>query len=405
MARAALRQWVPAHEGISLLERAVADLDESVRLRPHAGETLFHRAEIGAELARLYHARGRWGDERRLRLQSAEDHGRVRHMRPDWLLPILLQAAEYTALARLGDEPGDRLREAIDNASAVLTREPRNAQAALVRADARLAAACRFGDADDERARLVWKQAEADFESATAMVGLRNREEVHAVFAQAQATWADVLSHTGAPEEARQLWMAALTGLERAVDDDPRDPGRLLARADVLLHLAALAPDAAGERRQQALGDIQAVLEQDPESAAAFALRAVARLETGTDAADVLGDVGRARRLAPEDGRILASERRVLLRLAASATGDDRAMLLHQLLENCAASLRLRPDDARTHLDQARALHLAGRAQAAYAALEQALRLAPGLRHAVRSDPVWADVAHGDGFRRLVGAD
>ncbi len=405
MARAALRTWVPAAQGLGLLEAALADLDESVRLRPHAGEAIFHRAEVASELARLYHAKGRWRDEQRLRRQSVEDHRRVRQMRPDWTLPLVLQAVELTALAKLGDDAGERLRQAIDDASTVLAREPRNAQAALVRADARLAAACRFGDADDQRARLVWNQAEADFQSAVAMVGLRNREEVKAAFAQGQAAWAEVLQRTGEPGEALVLWKEALDGLERAVDDDPRDPTRLLARAGVLVQLATHAPDHAAEWRQQALADIEGVLESDPESPWALALRALARLGEGGRDEALLADVRQARRLAPEDERILAAERRVLLQLAPAEGGDTRAAILHQVLENCAEALRLRADDARAHLDQARALHLAGRAQAAYRALEQALRLAPALRHEVRQDPVWADVAHGDGFKRLVGAD
>ncbi len=405
MARAALRPWVPPAQGQGLLEAALADLDESIRLRPHAGEAIFHRAEVSAELARLYHARGRWRDEQRLRRQCVEDHRRVRQMRPDWLLPLLLQAMEQTALAKLGDDAGERLRQAIDNASSILAREPRNAQAALVRADARLAAACRFADQGDERARLVWKQAEADFQSAIAMVGLRNREEVQAAFAQAQATWAEALHHTGAPGEGLQLWREALDGLDRAVDDDPRDTHRLLARADVLVHLATHAADGADLRLQQALADLQTVLESEPESPRALALRALGRLGEGGDAQAVLADVRQARRLAPEDQRILAAERKILLRLAPAAEGDTRAALLHHVLANCTEALGLRADDARVHLDQARALHLAGRAQGAYAALEQALRLAPALRHEVRKDPVWADVSHGDGFKRLVGAD
>lgn len=405
MARAGLRAALPPQEGVALLEQALADLDASIALRPHAGEAIFHRAELHAELARLFHRLGRWSDERRMRLACAADHAHVRQLRPDWLLPLMLEAVEHTALARLGDNPGERLRQAIDAASTVLAREPRNAQATLVRAEARLEAARRFGDADDERAPMVWKQAEADYESAMTLVGLRNREEVQAVFAQAQATWAGVLAQTGRHPEARQLWTQALEGLERAVDDDPRDLTRLLARADVRLRLAAMDPEGAGELCAQALGDIGAVLELDAGAASALALRAEARLLAGMEAPPILADIEHARQLAPEDGRILAAERRILLGLARRQTGDARAFLLRGVLQNSEFALQLRADDARAHLDQARALQLAGRAQAAYAALEQALRLAPGLRHEVRQDAIWADVAQGAGFRRLVGAD
>ncbi len=403
MARAALRPWVPTAEGAGLLEQALEDLDASVRLRPHAGEAIFHRAEVSTELARIYHARGRRTDELRLRLQGVADLGRVRRLRPDWSLPLLLQAVEDTALARLGDAPRERLRSAIDNASTVLSAEPRNAQAALVRADARLAAACTFGISGDQRAGLVWKQAEADFQSAMAVVGLRNREEVLAGYAQAQAAWAEVLFRGGATAQAIELWHEALEGMERAVDDDPQDRERLLTRAGILLALAEREEQGAEERRQRALADAETVLETDPESAWALALRALARIEDPASTDSVLADARQARGRAPEDDRILAAERRVFLAAAQRASGDRRAELLHAVLENCAAALAVRRDDATAHLDQARALHLAGRATAAYAALEQALRLAPTLRNEARSDPVWTDVRHGEGFRRLIG--
>ncbi len=403
LARASLRSQVPIQESSALLTQALGDLDASLELRPHAAETVFHRAQMAAELAGLQHHLGQRRQELGLRHRVLEDLAHLRQMRADGPEARLLAAATSTALARLGDSPEERAREAIDVASALLTENPRNVRASLVRAEARLAAACRFAASGDERGTLVYRQAAADYEAAMAAVGLRGREDVQATYARARMAWGVALAQGGDLEQARELLTEALEGCEQAVDDDPHDPERLLARGETQLALGELAPDGqAPARFAAAREDAQRVLELVSQGPRALALRARAELALG-QGDQALQDARAARRLAPEDRKVLRAEREALLAAALGASGDRRAQLLREALASCREALELDAREPRAHYDEARALYLAGRPAAAYQALEQALQLSPGLRIAARQEPTWADVRQEEGFRRLVG--
>ena len=421
MAHATLRAGLPDREGAGWLEKAARDLDTSLRLRPHSPEALFHRAEICSELGRLYRRLGRRVEEAQYRNRSLADCTAALELRPKWEAPILLRAMESAALTRLGEQPILRTDEAIGTLGRILERDPRNAQAILVRADVRVAAASHFATHGDARGQLVWRQALTDLEAAMDAVGLRGREEVVAVRAAARAEWADALRRAGDLDGGRDAFQRALDDFERAVDDDPADADRLAGRARTLAGLAELTvrADIAAERRGRALEDVQQALALRPGEPGLTALRAELCGQPGQREATrgALAEVDEALAHYPEHHALHTARRRLLVALAAdcgggSEAGDpaaghpetaERLEWLAAALAECDAALRRNPEDPRAHYDQARALFLAGRPAEAYAALEQALGKEPGLRHTARQDPVWGPVAQAEGFRRLVG--
>jgi tetratricopeptide (TPR) repeat protein len=411
MAQATLRIGLSGAEALACLQQALEDLDRSLQLRPHAPETLLHRAEVCSELARLYRRAGRRTLEVVHRRRSLEDGARALRLRPDWEPVLLLRCMDTAALVRLGEDPGRGIDEALGVLSRMLERSPRHAQALLVRADVRVAAACQFAARGDARASLVWRQALTDLEAAMDAVGLRGREDVVAVRAAARAEWAEALQRAGDLDGARDAWQRALDDYDRAVDDDPADAERLAGRARVHAALAELVPRAeeAEAHRRRALEDFAQALALRPGDPVLLAARAEVLCAPGTAAADLraaLEEVEAALAASPEHGPLRAARRRLLLALVGSraATGpEERAGWVARALADCEWALHEDPGDAGAHYDHARALFCADRPAESYAALEQALRKWPGLRHTARRDPVWSPVAEAEGFRRLVG--
>jgi tetratricopeptide (TPR) repeat protein len=408
MAHASLRVGRPDAEAEQALQLALADLDASLRLRPHAHETVFHRAELCLELARLHRRAGRRAAEKAAAAAALEGCAVLLRARPGWEPALLLRALAATALARLGEDPASHTDLAISSASAVLEHDPRHARALLVRAEARVIAACRLALESDARAGLVWRQALADLESASDAVGLRGREDVGALRAGARGEWGMAQWRAGALDGARDAWMRALQDFDRAVDDDPADADRLTGRARVQAGLAELAarPEERAERRRRACEDLAQAALLRPGDPTLIALRASLLAAPGAapdGAPGALAEVEEALGRAPDHPGLRAARRRLLLSLVQEAPpGEERARLLAAALAECERALREEPGDPEAHYDHARALFLGGRPAEAYAALEQAIRHAPGLRHTARHDPVWAPVAGAEGFRQLV---
>lgn len=412
MAHATLRSGLPDRDGLGWLEKAAADLDASLRLRPHSPEALFHRAEVCSEIGRLHRRAGRRAAEAEYRRRSLEDCSRALELRRHWEAPMLLRAMESAALTRLGQQPALRTDEAISDLGRILEREPRNAQAILVRADVRVATASHFARQGDARGTMVWRQALTDLEAAMDAVGLRGREDVVAVRAAARAEWAEGLRHAGDLDGARDAFQRSLDDYERAVDDDPADIERLAGRARTFAGLAELTvrEDLAAERRIRAVEDLDQALALRPGDPQLIAARAEFRTRRGTAPEQIraaLAEVDEALALAPEHESLRGARRRLLVVLAGDSGGgleaEERLEWLAAALTECESALRRNPEDAQAHYDQARVLFLAGRPAEAYAALEQALGKEPGLRHIARRDPVWEPVAQAEGFRRLVG--
>ncbi len=408
MAWASLRVGVPDAEAEGALRHALEDLDVSLRMRPHAHETQFHRAELSLELARLHRRAGRRAAEKAAAAAALDGCARLLQARPGWEPALLLRALAAAALARLGEDPADLTDLAISSASAVLEQDPRHARALLVRAEARVITACRLALQSDARAGLVWRQALADLESASDAVGLRGREDVGALRAGARGEWGLAQRRAGALDGARDAWIRALEDFDRAVDDDPVDADRLTGRARVQAGLADLAsrPDEGAERRRRAFEDLEQAAAIRPGDPNLLALRAALVASPGALPEEVgaaLREVDAALEGAPEHAALHESRRRLLLRLAMEApSAEERARHLAAALGECERAVREEPGDPQAHYDHARALFLGGRPAEAYAALEQAIRAAPGLRHTARRDPVWAPVADADGFRHLV---
>jgi len=377
----------------------------------YAPEAVFHRAEIAGELARTHRRAGRRAAEARCYHRTLDDCERALQQRPGWAAALLVRSMAATGLARLGDDPPRHTDLAIGSAGRVLERDPRNVQAILVRADARVTAACHLAAESDARAALVWRQAVADLESAVDAVGLRGREEVIAVRAGARGEWAGTQRRVGALDAARDAWVRALEDYERAVDDDPADADRLAGRGRVLAALAELAlldgrGDEAAERRRRAFDDFGQALAlrpADPNLVAARAELLAGPASSSGEARAALAELEGVLPATPDHEGARLARRHVLLRLACvAAPGEERTRWLAAALADCELALRVRPEDAGAHYDHARALFLTGQPKEAYAALEQALGRAPGLRHTARRDPVWAPVAEAEGFRRLV---
>jgi tetratricopeptide (TPR) repeat protein len=408
MAWASLRVGAPEGEAEAALGRALEDLDSSLRMRPHAYETQFHRAELSLELARLHRRAGRRGAEKAAASAALDGSAHLLRARPGWEPVLLLRALAATALARLGEDPLGLTDLAISSASAVLEQDPRHARALLVRAEARVITACHLALQSDVRAGLVWRQALADLESASDAVGLRGREDVGALRAGARGEWGLAQHRAGAIDGARDAWIRALEDFDRAVDDDPVDADRLTGRARVLAGLADLAPrpDERAERRRRAFDDLDQAAAIRPGDTNLLALRASLVAAPGAlpeELAAALKEVEGALEATPEHAALHEARRRLLLLLAMEAPpGPQRALAIAAALLECDRAVREEPADPQAHYDQARALFLGGRPAEAYAALEQAIRAAPGLRHTARQDPVWAPVADAEGFRQLV---
>ncbi len=409
MAHATLRMGAPDAEAERWLLLAVADLEASLRLRPHAHETLFHRGELHLELARLHRRQGKRGPEAAAARAALEDAQRLLRAKPGLEPALLLRSMAAAVLARLGQDPAGHADLAISSAATVLEQNPRHTRALLVRAEARVIAACNLALQADARASLVWRQALADLDSASDAVGLRGREDVGALRAGARGEWAMAQRRAGALDAAREAWLRSLEDFERAVDDDPADADRLIGRARAQAGLAELAtrPDERAARRARAAEDLAQATAIRPDDLNLLVLRAdLAAAPEGTDPGDarsMLEEVDRALGSAPDHEGLRAARRRLLLRVAAlRPPGEDRAACVAAAMAECERAVRDAPADALAHYDHARALFLGGRPAEAYAALEQAVRKAPGLRHTARHDPIWAPVAHADGFRQLV---
>ena len=409
MTHVGMRAALDDKEAQPWLEAALADLDRSLELRPHAPEACLHRAEVRGDLATIAHRAGTPAVEARLRQQALADCAGALRLRPSWAPPLLRQAMEATALARLGDNPADRADLAIAGATAVLQAQPRNLAALVARADARVVAACRLAQQGDARGALVWRQALADLDSAIDTAGWRGREDVLALRGEARGEWAEALERAGDVSGALQAWGEALADLERAVDDDPASARRLLARARALAALARLQDGeaTAQTRRGRAVEDCSQVLAVRPDHPAALVARALARCGPQSPAEEgraALADAERVLTLHPGHRGGLAARRRALVTVAlALPAGEERTAALNEATAACALALASDAQDAAAHYDQARVLFLSGRVAAAYAALEQAVHLAPGTRQVARRDPVWTPVVDGAGFRRLVG--
>lgn len=409
MARAGMRADLPDGEARGWLDAAREDLDRSIELRPHAAEVVLHRAEVLADLAGLHARAGRRSEELQLRRLSLADCTRALRLRPDWPPLLLRQALEATSLARLGDDPQAHADLAIAAAGAVLREHPRQVPALLARADARVAAACRLCARGDARGSMVWRQAVTDLDAAADTAGLRGREVIEALRASARAEWAEAQDRAGDGPGAVAAWGEALAEYDRAVDDDPAEVRRLTGRAQVLCRLAErdADPEGAARLRRRALEDFGQALALQADDALALAGRVDALCRPGADAAELRAAVGEAEHactLHPDHDRVRAARRQALIALAAAvAGGPEQDDVLDAAGRECARALAAYADDPAVHYDHARILFLRGQAAAAYAALEQAIHLAPGMRDTARRDPVWAPVADGAGFRRLVG--
>jgi len=409
MARAGMRAGLADAEARGWLDAARADLDRSLELRPHAAEVVLHRAEVLADLAGIHARAGRRAEELQLRRAALADCTRALKLRPGWPPLLLRQAMEATALARLGDDPLERTDLAIAAAAAVLRDHPRQVPAMLARADARVAAACRLCARGDARAAMVWRQAATDIDAAADTAGVRGREEILALRASARAEWAEAQDRAGDGRVAVAAWEESLAEYDRAVDDDPTEVRRLTGRAQVLSRLAdrTADPDRTAQFRRRALEDFGQVLALHADDAAALAGRVDVRCRLGAEEAELRAAVDEAERahgLHPEHGQVRTALRRALIALAAAlGDGTEREGTLSAAERECAQALASDADDPAVHYDHARILFLRGQAAAAYAALEQAIHLAPGMRDTARRDPIWAPVAGGAGFRRLVG--
>lgn len=409
MARAGLRADRPEAEARDWLEAARADLDRSLELRPHAVEVVLHRAELLSDLAAIHARAGRRAEAVQLHRGALEDAARALRLRPDWPPLLLRQALEAAALARLGDDPQGRTDLAIAAAGGVLRQQPRTVPGLLARADARVTAACRLCARGDARAAMVWRQALTDLDAAADTAGVRGRELILALRAAARAEWAAAQDRSGETGAALHIWEEALAEFERAVDDDPAEVRRLAGRAEVLARLAERAADPARAAglRTRALEDYDQILARVGDDPEARAGRLELRCRPGAPEGELRAAVQEAEGaldLHPEHERLRTARRRALIALAATlGQGPERDGLLGGAARECARSLAAGSEDPLAHYDHARILFLRGEAVAAYAALEQALHLAPGLRETARRDPVWGPVAEGAGFRRLVG--
>ncbi len=401
LALAALHEDAPDREAIAGFQRSLEDLDRSLELRPHAPDAVQHRAQIASTLASLYQRSGRRAAEIRLRRLCLSDCARALRNRPGWQAPLLLRAVEATRLARLGDTPAERTDEAIAAASEVLTDQPRHVAAALVRADARVAAACALRARSDARATLVWRQALADLATAESAAGVREVEVVATTRAAAWVEWGDALDRAGERRAALDAWREALAIYDRVVDDDPTDAARLAGRGGTHLRLAEIGE---ASHLPAALEDFGQALAHRPADPGILAGLAEAQRLGATDAAELgaaLASADRALDAAPEHAEARAARRHALLAAAMRDAHPDPAVL-EAALQECQWAVGGRPDDPRARYDLACALFLSGRTADAHAALEQALAAAPGLRRRAVQDPVWRTVVAEDGFRRLL---
>ena len=401
LALAALHEETPAHEAVAGLQRSLEDLDRSLELRPHAPDAVQHRAQIASALASLHQRSGRRAAEIRLRRLCLSDCARALRDRPGWQAPLLLRAVEATRLARLGDTPAERTDEAIAAASEVLADQPRNVAAALIRADARVAAACALRARNDARASLVWRQALADLATAEAAAGIREVEVVATTRASAWVEWGDVLERAGERQAAVDAWGQALAMYDRVVDDDPTDTSRLFGRAGTHLRLSEIGET---DHLPKALDDFDQARTQAPNNPAILAGLAEAQRLAATDAeglAQALASAAQALNAAPDHPAARAARRHSLLAAALQGEHPDPDVL-ESALQECRWAVGGRPDDPRARYDLACALFLSGRTVEAHTALEHALTAAPGLRRRAAQDPVWQPVVSEDGFRRLL---
>ncbi len=401
LALAALHEAMPAPQAIAGLRRSLEDLDRSLELRPHAPDTVQHRAQIASTLAFLHQKAGQRAAEIRLRRLCLSDCARVLRSRPGWHAPLLLRAVEATRLARLGDTPAERTDEAIAAASEVLADQPRHVAAALVRADARVAAACALRTHNDARASMVWRQALADLATAEAAAAIREVEVVAATRAGSWVEWGDALEGAGERQAAVDAWREGLAMYDRVVDDDPADTARLVGRGGTHLRLAEVGVSG---HLNAALEDFGQALTHQPADSGILSGLSEAQCLAATDAqglAQALASAARALETAPEHPAARAAKRHALL--AAALQGDHPDPdVLEAALRECRWAVGGRPDDPRARYDLACALFLSGQTVEAHTALEQALTAAPGLRRRAAQDPVWQPVVGEDGFRRLL---
>ncbi len=395
-------------EALDRLRAARADLDQSLTLRPHAPEVVLHRAEVLGTMAGIHEHQGERSSALELRRAALADSAWALRLQPGWVPALLHQAIEASALAGAGDDPESNADLAITDATEVLRIQPRHVPATLVRAQARTTAACRFALQTDARAPLVWQQALGDYDAATQAINVRDHEEIVALRAQARVEWAEALERGNNNMEAHAALEEALAEYDQAVDDDPASVARLLGRAHVLNRLAEQDDDPQRRAllRHRALDDFTQVLALHPDHPAALAGRiqslcsADADRETATQA---MAMVEQAYAAQPNEPLLRTARRRALITFAViSEPGPERERALTAAEQECIAALEGDAMSADAHYDHARILFLQGQVTQAYAALEQAVHLAPGLRAVARRDPVWASVAEATGFHQLV---
>lgn len=396
-------------EALDHLRAARADLDRSLTLRPHASEVVLHRAEVLGTMAGIHEHLGERATAMELRRAALADCAWALRLHPRWVPALLHQAIEAAALALVGDDPESNTDLAITAATEVLRVQARHVPATLVRAQARTTAACRFAVQSDARAPLVWQQALGDFDAATEATNVRDHEEIVALRAQARVEWAEALERSGNSAEAHAALEQALVEYDQAVDDDPASIARLLGRAHVLNRLAERDdnPQHRALFRQRALDDFAQVLSHHPDHPAALAGRIQSLCSGDADretAATARALAEQAYTAHPNEPLLRTARRRALVTFAVvSPPGPERELALAAAERECGAALEADPTSAEVHYDHARILFLQGQVTQAYAALEQAIHLAPGLRAIARRDPVWAPVAEASGFQELVG--